>query len=102
MRRVRPHRQYIRGDAASNEATSVAKLRLAQQGRVVVSPCFFVPSVTLYDPGVDLSNWQSGKVLVGRGWINVVTVRVATRGVPLFFILIAIIFHRFWDSLRFA
>lgn len=29
-----PHRQYIRGDAGSNEATSVAKLRLAQQGRV--------------------------------------------------------------------
>lgn len=29
-----PHRQYIRGDAASNEATSEAKLRLAQQGRV--------------------------------------------------------------------
>lgn len=29
-----PHRKYIRGDAGSNEATSVAKLRLAHQGRV--------------------------------------------------------------------
>ncbi|MET4278451.1 hypothetical protein ABIB68_006621 [Bradyrhizobium sp. F1.2.2] len=65
-----PHRQYIRGDAASNEATSVAKLRLAQQGRVVVTPCVFVPSVPVvrsWCRSIELAKVRSGKVLVRRG-----------------------------------
>ncbi|MCK1745324.1 hypothetical protein IVA80_32300 [Bradyrhizobium sp. 139] len=79
-----PHRQDIRGDAASDEATSAAKLRLAQQGRVG-SDCLL------------LRTGQEGleSFVASGSTMPVYIYRIGKEGVPLFFILIAVLFTGF-------